>query len=190
MVRRRAAEGLSLSLLDLLCCAFGGVIVLAIVFSALIRRAAAPPISSHVVLHLEARPPTVGEDATRCGAIIGVRIDGPSGSVVELHPYAGVGSEQRRLSNKATVRYAYRCRHLVLVIDGLEPGAYRVHPWLDDYPFERGARPAPSDELQLSLWGGTGPPQRHLLAWTAIAEEERSFSKAGIELQVTADAAR
>lgn len=133
MRRRRRSQGATfgLSLLDLLSCAFGGVIVLAVVMSALLGSRRALENRSFLILDVTVSAPEENPSAERRRAVeqlvLGLELEGPDwktawrGSESTLAiPDSGVFASV--LSGRADSQSGRR--HLTILLRGLAEGEY------------------------------------------------------------------
>lgn len=159
--RRRPSATFSLSLLDLLCCAFGGVIIMAVVFSASMRpataRATRLPTRLTVLLEQGEWPPGWSRPQ------FGVSIIAPDGNEVvdwlAEPPVARTGSVVRRSSTTDEQTF------LLVRLGDVEPGYYDVAVRIAAFPFGQAKIDAdipapltvtswPTGNVQVITWDG------------------------------------
>lgn len=176
---RRPIPAFSLSLLDLLCCAFGAVIVLAVIFAASVKP---PPASSPeprltVLLKASAQGPWPFEPDT---FVLGLRVAGP-GSSVRLQ-------RSNEPDTSGPLRYRWSRSnpksdqpYLILTIEGAAPGTYQIEPTLpiSPAPSDFQARAAHLLPLEIAVWSGA-QPVCHMTATIAQGAVSNSFGKYAI----------
>jgi hypothetical protein len=157
--RRRNIEAFSLSLLDLLCCAFGGVIVLSVVFSASMRPAAGANEKTSLAIALELPiPPGKPWPLRDAGFQLGVLVtNSTGGTIADAHKGSFTATPPAKATTFVLSDKHCDCAQLFLSIEGLDPGEVHVYATVADMvwntaPYIEPIRRLPP--LHVTLWAG------------------------------------